>query len=214
MRQHLVRRLDETFEPRAVADAGDAREIRPDAVALTERVASGALGLEQVAAGLESRNRPGALVALCRHGRRVLPAEEKIADGGGKKARIIDGGIQHPLSGRLVPDHQARKVTVRVYGVGARIQSELLLNGRDILALAGEEQPTGLGVELFRVLAEHYRRIPFGIDADSVEDDGDAHATGRGPLHLRELRRLERTPISAPRVNDVDDDRLPLEEIV
>src|SRR3989441_11393878 len=171
LRQHLVRRLDETFEPRAVASAGDAREIRPDAVALTERVAGGALGLEEVAAGLESRNWPGGLVALCRHSRRVLPSEQKIADRGGKKARIIDGGVQHPLSGRLVPDHQARKVTVRIYGVGARIQSELLLHARDILALAGEEQPARPGVELFGVLAEHCRRIPFGVDADRVEED-------------------------------------------
>ena len=69
---------------------GDAREIGSDAIALTERVARGALGLEQVTPGRESRNRPSRFVALCDHRLPVLPSNQKIGDGGGKEARVVD----------------------------------------------------------------------------------------------------------------------------
>src|SRR3954447_6564029 len=113
--------------------AGDARQVGPDAVALAEAVAGGALGFVEIRPCVESLDWPCPLVGRGCHHLLVVPSDQEIADRGGQKARVVDGGVQHPLAGRLVADHQARKVTVGVQRIGARIQPELLLNQSDVL---------------------------------------------------------------------------------
>src|SRR5712692_10099775 len=206
--EHLVRLGDVASHPAVVPPRHHVHQVRTDPVALAHGVAGGAPGLEQVRPAVDLRQLAQVGVAS---GRLVgLPAEE-IANGGGEEARVVHRGVPHPLAGRLVAHHQAGHVAVPIRRVRQRGQAELPVEELDVLFLAGEEQPAGPDVELLRVRLQHLGRVVLGIDADRVEEDVRAHPIAQEPLHLGQLRGLERAAGAAVRVDQVDRDRLALE---
>jgi len=180
--EQSIRLGDVLDEPGAIAARGHAREIGTDRRPAPDGVASGAAAPEQVSAAPDLRHRGRFGIALQRPS--ALRIAEKVGHGGGEEARIVDGGVAHPLSGRLVPDHQARLVAVAAGKIRQRRQAELLAHQLDVVFVAGEEQPARSGVELLRIRLQHCRGVVCRIDADGIEMDVLADPVAEKPLHL------------------------------
>src|SRR5712691_9637986 len=210
--EQLVGGRDVARQPGALALLGHVRQVRTHRVAVPDRVARGAARLEEIFPFADLVERPHRGVAPDR--RHALVPVHEVEDRRGEKPRVVHRRVPHPLARRILADHQRRLVPVAVRGIGQRSQPELLADELDVLVLAGEEQPTRPGVELRCVRLEHLGRVVLRIDADRIEEDVLADAVAEDPLHLRELRRLERAAGAAVRVDEVDDDCLVLEQVV
>src|SRR6185369_3817828 len=145
---------------------------------------------------IEVLYRAGQCIAFRRLSDWHVPAAQEHADLGGKKAWVVYCGISHPLAGWLVADHEAGLMAVPVRQIGKGRQSQLLADERDVRLLPGQEQPAGADAEFFRIGLQQLGGIE-GVDADRVEKNVLSDAAAKEPLHLDQLRRLERALAAA-----------------
>src|SRR5258706_1826867 len=157
--QHLIRSQDITRKPGAFPAVRHPQQVRPDFVALPDRVAGGALASEDVLSLLQLE-RARLRVALPRI--RVSPAH-KIPDARDEEPRVVQSGVPHPLPGS-VAKHERGDVAVSRTRVEQTRQSQLFGDELYVFLLAGEEQPAGPDAELLRIGLQHLGRVALGVD--------------------------------------------------